>query len=181
METLCKKIVSKLLYLSNMSYTKDDLEVYIYGFYSIIYTIMPTFVLILISLLNKNLFEMCFWILSFLTIRKYAGGIHAATAKQCFLFSILLGISTLLICPFINISLIPYSIYIAINVAVLIILAPVTHKEFSRQTILLCKAKLCAYTILFTIVTFLITPLQSYYLHALLSITILCIAQKLQK
>ena len=182
MEKICVKIVDNLITIAELTKTDEDKEVYVYGLLSLIYTMIPFAVLLLISLPFQRAFEMLLWIFFFLSLRKYAGGFHAKTATMCFLYSIFLGLSALIICsgsprP----SAIIYFSCILGNTVPLLIQAPLTHKDFSSRQKHICKLKLGSLILFLSAMLLLFPSLQIYYLHALTSTTILCIAHKMQK
>ena len=182
MKQLCTRIIHYLIDICQLNKAEEDVEVYVYGLLSLLYSVLPFSCLLFLSLLLKQTPEMLFWIFAFLSFRKYAGGFHAKTATKCFLYSILLGLSSLIVHSFSpNSSITFYVICIILNSFFLLIFAPLTHKDFSFKQKLLCKIKTGLLIICFTLFTQFFSFLQIYYLHALTSTTLLCIAYKLHR
>lgn len=182
MENFCTLIVNKLLTYSDLSYTNEDIEVYVYGLVSFIYTLIPSLFLFIFALLLGQPLEMLLWMFIFLELRKYAGGVHAKTPTKCFLSSILLGLSALIICP--NIPICHSLVYFTFSIVcliILVLLAPVTKKEFTTIQIKQCKKRLFIIIFFISIVGFHFAFIQNYFLHALFSTTLLCVAQKIKK
>ena len=182
MEKICTNFVKKLLSYANYPQENDAIEIYTYGLLSFLYTLIPSFILISFSCCIGHPYEMLIWMFCFLTLRKYAGGIHAKTPIKCFILSILLGLSALFLCQ--HPTTLQPCAYFACNIFNLIlltILAPATIKDFTNKQRFICKIKLLLFILANAIIFYFFTNMQNYYLHALWSTTLLCIAQKLQK
>lgn len=182
MENVCKQVIKQLIKLSNIASTNEDEEVYVYGLISYIYTLIPGLCLLFISFIFQKPIEIIVWMCVFLSLRKYAGGLHATTPFSCFFCSVLLGISSHFLYTYINV--IPNNIYlicIIANLLFLIYLAPTTNKEFSTKVILRCKLVITFLLVFYSILFYIFSNIRCYYLHALFSTTILCIAHKIQK
>ena len=182
MERFSYYLVKKLIEFSNIQVESDDIEVYVYGLLSFLYPIIPTSLLLFTSFIIKKPFEIILWIFIFLTLRKYAGGMHAKTPIVCFFSSAALGLSALIMCSCIApIHTILYFVIVICNFVPLLILAPATAKEFTNKHRKICKIKLGTIIIIITTILCPAPFARNYYLHALISTTILCIAQKIQK
>ena len=182
MEDICLSLVKKLVTFSNLSIEEDDLEIYAYGLLSYIYTLIPLTILLISATLFHTTLEMLTWIITFVSLRKYAGGYHAKTPTLCFLSSVLLGISSLIICTNLQMIFFPiYIISIMLNAVILLLLAPATHKEFTKATKIRCKIKVALLLFIFSSIYIFLPTYQSYYLYALVCTSSLCIAQKCQK
>lgn len=182
MENLCFILVKKLVYLSNLSKDDDDIEVYVYGLLTFLYTLLPLIVLLIIALLFGKLCEMLSWVIAFLYLRKYAGGYHAKTPTNCFISSILLGITSLFVC--VNIPFVSIEIYIngiVINYVILALLSPATNKNFKPQIQFQCKIKITLLMLIFSIFGSFLPDFRPYHLCVLVYTSLLCIAQKILK
>lgn len=182
MENICTFFIKKIITLSNLSKDSDDIEVYVYGLLTFVYTIIPIGILITIGLILDKSLEMLVWLITFISVRKYAGGYHAKNPLSCFLYSVLLGLSSLIICS--HITLIDANLYlmcIIVHLIILVTLAPITKKEFSQETILLCKVKIGLLISIFAVILFFFPSMQSIYLHALFCTSFLLVAQFWQK
>lgn len=182
MENICLKIVRKLISISNMTSTDDDIEVYTYGLLSYVYTLIPLIVLFVFSIFFHKPIEMLTWVIIFLCLRKYSGGYHAKSPTLCFVYSILLGLSCLVLCEFMPVvSPLIYFICILVNSMLLFFLAPATNKQFTSSARFHCKIKVIALIFLLSFVFIVLFDFRLILLHALSCTSLLCIAQKIEK
>ena len=144
MEQLCTKAIKRLLQITNISEDEDQIEVYVYGLLSYVYTFLPLAILLIISFALNRVVEMLLWALYFVSLRKYAGGYHASYPLTCFLCSTILGISSLVLTYFkINISLLGYICITIFALIYFVIFSPITKKEFCQSVRYSCKIRLC--------------------------------------
>lgn len=85
MERLTKRITKWLI--ASKAVEEADQELYEYAIYSILITISPLFLVLVIGILMGTLVEGVFLITPFMCIRKFSGGYHAKTFKICFISS----------------------------------------------------------------------------------------------
>ena len=85
MERLTKGITKWLI--TNHAIEEDDRELYEYAIYSMLITIAPLCLVVVIGILMGTLVEGVFLIIPFMCIRKYSGGYHAKSFRACFLSS----------------------------------------------------------------------------------------------
>ena len=85
MEHLTKRITEWLIVSKAVEAT--DRELYEYAIYSMLITISPLFLVMVIGILMGTLVEGVFLIIPFMCIRKFSGGYHAKTFKICFVSS----------------------------------------------------------------------------------------------
>lgn len=182
MENICLAIVKKLVNISNLSTDDDDIEVYTYGLLSYIYTLIPLMVLFAFSIFFHKPIEMLTWIITFLSLRKHSGGYHAKTPMLCFVYSILLGLSSLALCTYMP-DIPPFIYFLCIlgNCILLFFLTPATNKQFTNSAKLRCKIKVTVLIFIFSFAYIILFDFQSVFLHALFSTSFLCIAQKIEK
>lgn len=85
MESLTKKITEWLI--ANKAVDVEDRELYEYAIYSMLITVSPLFLVLIIGMLMGTLVEGVFLIIPFMCIRKYSGGYHAKSFSTCFVTS----------------------------------------------------------------------------------------------
>lgn len=90
METLCKSFIIHLLKHTDFAEDEEQIEVYVYGLLSFVYTWIPLGILCVIAVCCGCFFEMLLWNLCFISFRNYAGGYHAPHPALCFVCSVLL-------------------------------------------------------------------------------------------
>ncbi len=111
--------------------SKEDMEVYEYGFQLLISTILNTLTAFLLAAMTGTLIQSAIFLSVFVLMRKAAGGFHARTHFGC--LCILIAVHY---CFIAFIKFAPYEVYTAVSVvsmvlSVMIILAfaPVEHKN----------------------------------------------------
>lgn len=75
--------------LSKGCINKDELELYIYGFFMLLSHLMYLALACIFGLIFKCFFESIIFYIAFQFIRRYAGGYHAATETRCEILSAL--------------------------------------------------------------------------------------------
>ena len=182
MENFCTRIICILLTLSQIECDDDEKEVYIYGLLSFVYTAIPFSCLLIVSFIMNMPVKMLLWLSLFLLLRKNAGGLHSKNPFFCLLYSLLLGISVFFICPYFSkITFVNYLTCILLTGLFLFFVAPATHKQFSTQQKRTCKLKLLFTISLVSITLYFFPSLQSLFLHALISTSLLCLAHVFTK
>lgn len=128
------QIATKLaIKLSRSEYIdKDEIELVTYGMFSVISKIMYGVISFVIGIACKCPAESICFYLSFLYLKKYAGGIHAKTEFRCFLLSVSsITVSILMITfskKFISTEITVFMLFI-ISCVLIICLSPVPSKE----------------------------------------------------
>lgn len=98
--TLSKKITNTLIEKESIS--KDDRELYEYGFFILLSNLYFTVITCLCGLIFGVFFQSLIFFISFMLIRKYAGGYHAKTEARCQIFSTLSIILSVVTIRFVN-------------------------------------------------------------------------------
>lgn len=182
MNTLFTSFIKKLTKSVGQSIDEEQIEVYVYGLQALIYTAIPCLILLILSFIFNIPTQMIMWYFLFITLRKFAGGYHASHPLICFLYTIIIGTSYIIL-EKMNYK-INYTIYTNIIIICLFIflyIVPITTKSFTKRVKLLCKFKVCTILTL-SFVTFTYVPLfQTCFIHATISTLFLCIAGKFYK
>ena len=106
MESLTKRITEWLVV--NHAVEDTDRELYEYAIYSMLITISPLFLVLVIGMMMGTLWEGVFLIIPFMCVRKFSGGYHAKNFKTCFVSSCML----LILCMYMA-SQIEYRLWIS--------------------------------------------------------------------
>ena len=182
MNALLTLLIRKITRILEQSIDEEQVEVYVYGLQALVYTSIPCLILIILSILFNVPAQMIMWYFIFISLRKFAGGYHASHPLFCFLYTISIGTSYILLEKFYNKT--DYTIYSCIITICLIIflhLVPITTKPFTKKVRLLCKLKVCTILII-SFITFTYIPLfQTCFIHATISTVLLCIAGKFSR
>lgn len=182
MNKICNIVIRKILLLANIYEEDEQIEVYVYGLLSFIYTVLPICILLTIAYIFNSVFDICIWTIYFLTLRKFAGGYHAAHPITCFLYTVALGSSSIVFTKWK--CVIHPAVYISITVFTLIyffIFSPITHKKFSKKIRFLCKLRLCVILLFSTYFFSIFSNYEIVFLHAVLCTLFLCIAEQIHK
>ncbi len=103
---------------------EDDKELYFYGLKQGLIMLANVITIIIIGLIFGMVWQSIIFMVAYLPLRSYAGGYHAKTQIQCYLFSIVLIFAVLFAIKFISwTSLICFSLAFVAGV-VIFILAP---------------------------------------------------------
>lgn len=90
MEKLCEKFIG--FFVSNNIIKDEDKELYEYAVNILLSAIIHILTLIILGLCFNLIFEGLLFYLSFIIIRKFAGGYHAKTPLRCFVFSVITSV-----------------------------------------------------------------------------------------
>ena len=76
MDQLCTLFIQKILSILEATTDDEQVEVYVYGLLSFIYTTLPFVILFCISFLFDITLKISLWYFLFITLRKFSGGYH---------------------------------------------------------------------------------------------------------
>ena len=85
LNNLAKHLADKLLLIGSI--TKDERELYIYGFFMLLSNLMYLILACFFGLILGCLVESIIFYIAFQLIRRYAGGYHASTETRCEILS----------------------------------------------------------------------------------------------
>ena len=117
----------------------DNYELYEYAIYILLSSAFHIATVIVLGLVVNLLTESLVFYLSFIVIRKFAGGYHAKTPTRCYIISIITIVLMLCIIKWIliiNYLSIYYSLFFSELVCVLILcfLSPLAYMDFISST-----------------------------------------------
>ena len=182
MNRLCTLFIQKILSILEGTTDDEQVEVYVYGLLSFIYTTLPFVILFCISFLFDITLKISLWYYLFITLRKFSGGYHATNPILCLLYTVSIGLSYIVFEK--TYCSIAYPIYLSLillSLFVFLCIVPITKKEFTKKAKLLCKIKLCIIVVFFLLLFTYLPIFQVCFLHAVYSTFILCIAGKIHK
>lgn len=123
-EKIENAIISNLVYYHLIE--DDEIEIYRFGVECYILKVIHYLTYCLIAFLCGSLFEFFIFIVSYLLLRKYAGGIHANTRTGCFVISDLILFGVLIVGQSIERSEV-LSVITFISLLSIILFAPVDN------------------------------------------------------
>lgn len=142
-------VISKLIYYHLVK--QEEIEIYKFGLECYILKILHYTTYCLVALICGRLYEFLIFIVSYIMLRKYAGGFHANTRAGCLLISNVALLGILIIGERIQNSVFLFLISI-LSVVVIILFAPVDNpnrilssqerEKFKRCTIFICLFEL---------------------------------------
>ena len=139
--SLTQKVVKQLI--ENETIREEDEELYIYGLQQGLIIILNIFTTIGIGFIFGMVWQSILFMLTYIPLRTYAGGFHAKTQINCYLFSIALTVIMLLVIKFI-----PPTNFIILGIALIagsliIILAPIedANKPLDKTEILVYRTR----------------------------------------
>lgn len=123
------KVTSFLYYNNYIDSEKYEYEVYLYGFETLIASILNSGVILLIGLLFDRFIHSIVFLACYCPLRQFAGGYHANTYRRCFFTFIGIFLLTIFLANNLeNICLRPLIILFSIlNWGSICILSPVEH------------------------------------------------------
>ena len=126
-------------WLSNSNaISKEDTELYEYAAYSLVFGMLPVFLVTLYGLFMGILLEGILMIIPFMLLRKFCGGYHLSSPKICFFVSSAVIILSLILIKLVlkGENTLPISIAVGSSVSIICIFSPIdsearklTHKE----------------------------------------------------
>lgn len=174
-------------YIKKGKIDPDDKEVYVYCFDIAISTILNFAILIIIALCTKTYIEsLCFGI-CLVTLRNYAGGLHAKTHLGCSILLIVVILGWIAAINYIEVEYLKTMsyIFVVISTPTIFLLAPVDNannvldanqkKKYKIKTLIVVFIILIAYLIFFLINKYTYSFIISY------AIICVCISMIVQK
>lgn len=135
-------------------------EVYEYGIFSLLFSLLPLMVVILLSIPLGMVMEGCIMVVPFILLRKFTGGFHFSTPLPCMILSVTLLLSALIAIKYTMHyhSYFILSVLVAFSVLPIIVYSPIDSqsrkltenekKTFKKVAIVLSCAFVAAYFVL---------------------------------
>ena len=125
------KIVDRLVVklIEDGAIEEEDREIYEYGFHNGIIMLVNIVLTVLIGVCMKMFVESILFMISYIPIRTYAGGIHAKTQLRCFIYSNLLVVVILACANILSSNLLALVVLGVIAAGIIICLAPVEDQN----------------------------------------------------
>lgn len=126
---ICRTTVNKLCVKNIIK--EEDMEVYQYGLELLIATVFKGLGIIIIASLTGLLIEATVFILFFSSLRVQAGGYHAETIMSCFIGTLILIFSSIILVKILPVIYQPYYILIAVvsSIFLVFLYAPLESKN----------------------------------------------------
>ena len=123
------KVTSFLYYNNYIDSDKYDYEVYLYGFETLIASILNSVTILLIGLLFDRLIHSIVFLTCYCPLRQYAGGYHADTYKKCFFTFVTIFLATIVLANNLGYIGLKYLVLLlsVLNWGGICLLSPVEH------------------------------------------------------
>lgn len=127
-----RKVTDRLL--SRNAIKDEDYEIYQYGLEQLFTSILNMLTLLVIGSIMGMIWQGIIFVLSFMLLRKYAGGYHASTPLGCYLLTTLIITVALSVMKYFEISILIYLVLLMVSSVIVYMLAPVeaVNKELDK-------------------------------------------------
>ncbi len=110
-------------------FTAEDKELYRYGIQQGLNLALNILTTIIIGCFCGMIFPSILFLLSYMPLRSFCGGYHAKTHIRCYIYSVIMITSILLIAKYVTFSILVYGILVLVSLAVIFLLAPVEDRN----------------------------------------------------
>ena len=127
-----RKVTDRLL--SRNAIKDEDYEIYQYGLEQLFTSILNMLTLFVIGSIMGMIWQGIIFVLSFMLLRKYAGGYHASTPLGCYLLTTLIITVALSVMKYFEISILIYLVLLMVSSVIVYMLTPVeaVNKELDK-------------------------------------------------
>lgn len=127
-----RKVTDRLL--SRNAIKDEDYEIYQYGLEQLFTSILNMLTLLVIGSIMGMIWQGIIFVLSFMLLRKYAGGYHASTPLGCYLLTTLIITVALSLMKYFEISILIYLVLLMVSSVIVYMLTPVeaVNKELDK-------------------------------------------------
>lgn len=123
----CSEIITNWL-IDNGVIDKKDYDLYFYGSYTLLISVSPLFLTLIIGVFMGLAINGLLVIIPFILVRKYSGGYHASSPKICLFSSILLLVMCIWLSD--NIGCKDLAIFFLFSNLILMIISPVDLQNY---------------------------------------------------
>lgn len=166
-------------------------SVFVYGCELMLSTCASILSIIVISILVRAPYSSITFLFVFMGIRFFSGGLHAATYLRCFILTNTVYLLTLLIASFVvpSMGAVVQELIVVLSTAIIIVLAPVRHKNHPLSELTYRRNKKIARAITLAISSIIIifllngisTPALAMAVVTLMAVAIMIILPNLRK
>lgn len=164
--------------VKNNSLDKDKADEYIYGL-EISLSVLASYIsIIIIGLLMGMFWQSALFLFIFVTVRRFAGGLHFGSQLMCYLSMCIMCPLVLLIIKYTENNSILYSIVMAVSTIILLIISPVPaiEKPLDKKEKLVYGGISRIIIIIITVIYILLCILKLIYIEKIISVTIFAVA-----
>ncbi len=120
---IAKKVTCRLVATNTIKI--EDEEIYIYGLEQFLERLLEWLMIILMGLMVNKVLQTIIFLISFTSLRKYAGGYHAKTKMRCYILTVCVNIIVLCIMKYIKVNIWMCISTLVVSCVVIFWLAPI--------------------------------------------------------
>lgn len=110
-------------------FSAEDKEIYRYGIQQGLNITLNILTTIIIGALCDMIFPSILFLLCYMPLRSFCGGYHTKTHLRCYIYSVLMITSILLIAKYFTFNIFVYEFLVLVSLVVIFLLAPVEDKN----------------------------------------------------
>lgn len=148
-------------------FAPEDKEVYRYGIQQGLNLTLNILTTIVIGVLCNMVYSSILFLVCYMPLRSFCGGYHAKTHLRCYIYSVIMITSILLVAKYVAFNIVLYEILVLISLIIILLLSPVEDENKKLDSVEIRVFRKRAYIIAFLEVIichiFLITHLTNSY------------------
>lgn len=122
------------IYIANIleqqnKFTSEDKEIYRYGIQQGLNLALNILTTILIGALCGMLYPSILFLICYMPLRSFCGGYHAKTHIRCYIYSVIMITSILLVAKYLTFNILVYEILVLMSLIAIFLLAPIEDKN----------------------------------------------------
>lgn len=110
-------------------FAHEDKEVYRYGIQQGMNLALNILTTIVIGVLCRMLYQSLLFLVCYMPLRSFCGGYHAKTHLRCYIYSVIMITSILLVAKYTAFNIVLYEILVLISLIIILLLAPVEDEN----------------------------------------------------
>jgi len=110
-------------------FAPKDKEVYRYGIQQGLNLALNILTTIIIGILCEMLYQSILFLVCYMPLRSFCGGYHAKTHLRCYIYSVIMITSILLVTKYAGFNIVMYEILVFISLMIILLLAPVEDEN----------------------------------------------------
>lgn len=154
-------------------FAPEDKEVYRYGIQQGLNLALNILTTIIIGVLCGMVYPSILFLICYMPLRSFCGGYHAKTHLRCYIYSVIMITSILLVTKYATFNILLYEVLVLISLIIILLLAPVEDKnkklDYVEKRVFRKRAYIIAFLEVLLYHIFLLTHLTYCYI-------ILCVA-----
>lgn len=118
-------------------FTTEEKEIYRYGIQQGLNLALNILTTIIIGVLCGMVYPSILFLVCYMPLRSFCGGYHAKTHLRCYIYSVIMIASILLVAKYTAFNIVLYEVLVLISLIIILLLAPV--EDENKNSIVLRK------------------------------------------